>query len=251
MQNRYVGDIGDFSKLGLLRELSRSGLKIGVNWYLTPDENHNGDGRHIRYLENRDFQVCDEVLCRALSELVAPGHERTVAALEAAALLPAENTRYFHEELSFPGKSKQERTSIRAGWHAKALDALKGCDIIFVDPDNGLIVSSADGTARSNKYVLPGELRDYYAGGASVIYYQHKARRKDPAYIDMHNQLLSSGKFDGAEGLVLKFTKTSQRFYFMIMRPEHREAIVSRVDRMLKTPWGGHFTSRPLEGRYW
>ncbi|MGN1144419.1 MAG: hypothetical protein ACI4SU_07600 [Anaerovoracaceae bacterium] len=47
MQNRYTGDIGDFGKLGLLRQLSGAGFSIGVNWYLTPDESHNGDGRHI------------------------------------------------------------------------------------------------------------------------------------------------------------------------------------------------------------
>ena len=37
MQNRYTGDIGDFGKLGLLRQLGRTGLSIGVNWYLTLD----------------------------------------------------------------------------------------------------------------------------------------------------------------------------------------------------------------------
>ena len=40
MQNQYTGDIGDFGKLGLLRVLQESGLTIGVNWYLVPDENH-------------------------------------------------------------------------------------------------------------------------------------------------------------------------------------------------------------------
>ena len=49
MQNRYTGDIGDFGKLGLLRVLQESGLTIGVNWYLVPDENHNSDGRHVQY----------------------------------------------------------------------------------------------------------------------------------------------------------------------------------------------------------
>ena len=39
MQDRYAGDIGDYGKLGLLRSLSRTGLRIGVNWYLTPDVN--------------------------------------------------------------------------------------------------------------------------------------------------------------------------------------------------------------------
>ena len=49
MQNRYAGDVGDFGKLGLLRGLTSSQLDIGVNWYLTPDESHNANGKHIGY----------------------------------------------------------------------------------------------------------------------------------------------------------------------------------------------------------
>lgn len=50
MQDRYTGDIGDFSKLGILRALEKAGMSVGLNWYLTPDENHNSDGRHVQYL---------------------------------------------------------------------------------------------------------------------------------------------------------------------------------------------------------
>ena len=56
MQNRYTGDIGDFSKLGLLRALQAAGFSIGLNWYLTPDETHNGDGRRIHYLSQGKTQ---------------------------------------------------------------------------------------------------------------------------------------------------------------------------------------------------
>jgi len=58
MQNRYVGDIGDFGKYHLLKILSQGNgldnggnLVLGVVWYLVPNENHNGDGKHIRYLQ--------------------------------------------------------------------------------------------------------------------------------------------------------------------------------------------------------
>lgn len=56
MQNRYVGDIGDFGKYHLLKSLcsgndDKGDLSLGVVWYLVPDENHNEDGKHIRYLE--------------------------------------------------------------------------------------------------------------------------------------------------------------------------------------------------------
>ena len=44
--HRYVGDIGDYLKFGLLRALS-PGHRLGVASWLYPDENHNRDGRHI------------------------------------------------------------------------------------------------------------------------------------------------------------------------------------------------------------
>ena len=40
MQDRYVGDVGDFGKIGMLRQIANAGLRVGVNWYLTykPEE---------------------------------------------------------------------------------------------------------------------------------------------------------------------------------------------------------------------
>lgn len=81
MQNRYTGDIGDFGKLGLLRQISEAEFSIGVNWYLTPDESHNGDGRHIGYLRNEAFRACDEQLWKALGDIVDSGR-REVRELE-------------------------------------------------------------------------------------------------------------------------------------------------------------------------
>lgn len=64
MQNRYVGDIGDFAKYSFLNALS-VGKKVGIAWYLYPDECHNADGKHITYLSepnlwrNKDMLVFD------------------------------------------------------------------------------------------------------------------------------------------------------------------------------------------------
>ena len=80
MQNRYSGDIGDFSKLGLLRALLPSGLTIGINWYLVPDETHNSDGRHVKYLEKDTFMYCDRELWKELGQIVHTG-KRNVKSL--------------------------------------------------------------------------------------------------------------------------------------------------------------------------
>ena len=55
MQDRYAGDLGDFLKFGLLRWLAPPGgpasPQLGVVWYLTANEKHNGDGKYITYLD--------------------------------------------------------------------------------------------------------------------------------------------------------------------------------------------------------
>ena len=51
MQNRYTGDIGDYIKYALLRAIS-PGIKLGVAWYLYPDEGHNSDGKHVQCIND-------------------------------------------------------------------------------------------------------------------------------------------------------------------------------------------------------
>lgn len=233
MQDRYTGDIGDFSKLGILRALQASGLSIGLNWYLTPDETHNGDGRHIRYLEQDEFRTCDERLWLELRDIVRSG-QRKVRYLESERVLKAS---FFSECLDFTGMAKAERRALRQAWYGRSLAALAGTDVVFADPDNGLIVPSAMGRPKENKYVLREELIGYYAQDSSVIYYQHKARRKDEFYIKQHSELVSSHDFPDASKLALKFLPTSQRYYLFAIQPRHREVIKKVVDSLFSTSW--------------
>src|SRR6478672_5257600 len=70
MQNRYVGDIGDYLKLGILRALS-PGYRLGVAWWLFPDEGHNQDGRHVGYLQRPEqWRHHNPILFDALAEIV-------------------------------------------------------------------------------------------------------------------------------------------------------------------------------------
>ena len=237
MQDRYTGDIGDFSKLGLLRALQAVGLSIGLNWYLTPDETHNGDGRHVGYLRQDEFRTCDEELWLALRNIVDSGNRR-VEQLENEHILEAT---FFHDRLNFAGKAKPERARRRHEWFARSLATMAERDLVFVDPDNGLIVPSATGRPKEIKYVLRDELASYYSQGSSVVYYQHKARRKDGFYIQQHNGLVGGSDFPDATGLILKFTPVSQRYYMFIIQPQHRVAIKQAVNGLLSTDWSKYF----------
>ena len=237
MQNRYTGDIGDFGKLGLLRIIEAAGLTIGVNWYLTPDEKHNGDGCHIRYLELEAYRECDSFLWEKLKSIVETG-EREVFAIQSESVL---NATFFSVPLDFQRKAKSDRTAFRESWHKNALYNLFGLDVVFVDPDNGLIVPSAVGTAKENKYALINEIADYYRQGSSVMYYQHKARRKDSFYLDQQKRLIERPEFKGADSLTLKFITTSQRYYFFILQPKHQKIITDAVCKRITSTWGRHF----------
>ena len=87
MQNRYVGDIGDYLKLGILRALSPR-HRLGVAWWLYTDESHNRDGGHIGYLQRPEqWRHFNSGLFDALAGIVAT-KQRHVRALEAANILP-------------------------------------------------------------------------------------------------------------------------------------------------------------------
>lgn len=153
MQDRYAGDVGDFGKLGMLRQVTGTGLKVGINWYLTykPEEHDKEDGKHISYLNNNSFQECDEDLFIALQRVVEG--KRNVATLEEAKLIP--NAQYYSTILR-PGSDK---FFSRDSWYENSLLTLAGSDIIFCDPDNGLLVKSvALSSSKSDKYITEKEI---------------------------------------------------------------------------------------------
>ena len=86
MKNQYVGDIGDYGKYGLLRFLANRGVKIGVNWYLTENDNSR-DGRFTEYLNKPSFRKYDPELFDTLASIAAKP-EKSVKMIEKAGLIP-------------------------------------------------------------------------------------------------------------------------------------------------------------------
>lgn len=185
MQNRYTADIGDFGKYGMLRCLCKGDIKLGVNWYLVPDESHNNDGKFISYLDDskasnvKKFRLCDPELYKQMQSIIADD-KRSVQEIQYRGVLPY-NTVYFDEVLSFEGISDLlERKAFYNEWHRKALDKLKDCDIVFFDPDNGLEVSSCSRTNSNGiKYVFYNEIKEYFKRGQSIIVYNHRDRKPE------------------------------------------------------------------------
>ena len=142
MQDRYVGDIGDYAKYSLLRALSR-GCKLGVSWYLFPDED-NGDGGHVGYLLRPDkwcapdpetFYVLRKIV-RDAFDWIHKQRIRGVEAIEQSGLLP--NTTFWSRMIVHEGPGGPALAEYRSKWFRDSLAALECCDIVFADPDNGL-----------------------------------------------------------------------------------------------------------------
>ena len=205
MQNGYAGDAGDFGKIGLLRSLAKNEFKVGVNWYLVPDEAHNDDGKHTGYLSDPRFIGCDDELLGKLGCMVY-GNQRSVLMLESMGLIP--KAVYYDEELLPP---QTGGTAFRDQWHKNALKKLKDSNIVFLDPDNGLLPRSVSlGNRKSIKYIDEDEIVDYYSTGHSVVFYSHRSRQDEQSYLNRFRVFFSCESLCGAATRIFTAAKTAK-----------------------------------------
>lgn len=174
MQNRYVGDVGDFVKLALLKALA-PGRRLGIVWYLVPDEAHNGDGRHIAYLDKPEWRSLDPDLFDCLATIVH-NQARSLASLQRLDFL--RHCRFVSDPIPAL-KGCATRPVARAQWLAAAVEALRECDLVFLDPDNGLQPEGfRPRSARAIKCASFDDLRGFRRSERQLIVYHHHTRRK-------------------------------------------------------------------------
>lgn len=167
MQHKFVGDIGDYIKLALLRQLS-PGYDLGVVWWRFPDELDLSDGRHVDYLSKEDWRKLDPPLFDHLQKIVREGR-RDLTALQEGNLL---NARFYDEEVPQPILE-------RVKWLEQALTTVQDCNLVFLDPDNGLEPRTyTAGRKKAGKSVAYAELSAFQLSGRAVIVYHHQTRAK-------------------------------------------------------------------------
>ena len=229
MKNQYAGDVGDYTKLGILRGLENAGFSIGLNWYLTPDEPEHSktftDGKHTKFLEF-DCDTPDIDLYCALQK-IGLSNNRTVARLERAKLF--ENTLFWNKILE--GKSRDK-------WHLEALKKLGKQDVIFLDPDNGLEVKSTNPYSKNgNKYTTYKEAADYYVQGATVIIYNHRDRKPENEYLKRFYRFKDMEETKKAKMFYLRASRYSVRDYLFLAQERHFSGLEKAIDNFLATEW--------------
>lgn len=229
MKNQYAGDVGDYTKLGILRGLENAGFSIGLNWYLTPDEPEHSktftDGKHTKFLEC-DCDTPDIDLYCALQK-IGLSNNRTVARLERAKLF--ENTLFWNKMLE--GKSRDK-------WHLEAFKKLGKQDVIFLDPDNGLEVKSTNPYSKNgNKYTTYKEAADYYVQGATVIIYNHRDRKPENEYLKRFHRFKDMEETENAKMFYLRAARYSVRDYLFLVQERHFSGLEKAIDNFLATEW--------------
>jgi hypothetical protein len=257
MQNRYIGDIGDFGKYALLKALANGkenevALSLGVVWYLVPDENHNEDGKHISYLKKTksnvvDFRDGDPYLYDSLAKIVNE-EKRNIKSIKENLILPL-NTTYFEKPLSFEGVSnigknvKNQRLNIRNNWYIESLKVTETADIIFLDPDNGLENTSVERHHKKGpKYTFYDGLSPFLNRDQSLVIYQH-SNRNTTVKQQINDRLKHLKTLFNVEALALTYHRGTSRTFFIIPSQKNNELLCGRLKCFIgKSPWKNHFT---------
>lgn len=263
MQDKYAGDLGDFGKLGLLRWLvgihpatANDGkilLSLGILWYLASPHvdrgSSKGDGKHVRYLSyempNR-FSECDEVLFSALKSIGLNEEERRsfskmgsgIGALEAADIWYRNKTKFFAKSCDDYGQPLSQEA--RKEWFLEGCKAVTNCDLVFVDPDNGLMEDQLSEASVSAKHVLLSEIKELWNAGHSLVIY-HTPNRKIKGVT--HNQQIREWSCRLQKMLPNcslwggRYGRGSSRAFFVLAHKKHHDVLKVRLEEFRKSQW--------------
>ena len=234
MQNRYIGDINDFGKYGLLKNLCQGrGLQLGVNWYLVPDEHaakeKNNDGKLIEYAS---FKKKDEPLYNQLQEIIS-SNKRDISEIVWRPILPKGTIFYNHPLPVGPNEFDRDE------WFDNSLTHLNKCSVIFCDPDNGLEITTCSKyhPKKASKYIFIDEIKEIYRAGKSVIIYQHSSRTGS------HEEQIKKRKQQILKALLIKkeelirVVKSRGVYFFIIIHSAHSDILQDRLARLKEGPW--------------
>jgi len=241
MRDNFVGDVGDYFKYGLLRTFARQGLRLGFLWYYFQDEEAHAEnhGGHLSYLDQpAKYRGCDEALFEQLKSLVN-ANQRSIQAIGESGLFPAD-TCFYAAPLSFQAeRDLKKRPLQRHAWFQQGMEATRHCDVVFLDPDNGLEIKSVNPYRgiTGPKYVAYDELKQLLQQEQTLVIYQHTARKTARQTIEERQADLRREGYGGTFHEV--YTKDgSGRIFFILPAPRHEALIAKTLEAYHTSPWG-------------
>jgi hypothetical protein len=246
MQDRYVGDVGDFGKYALLRRLcgipGEAAMRLGVVWCYFPDEDGSNDGQHIGYLRAPEFINLDDEL-RLKLRCIVDAKQRAISAISNSAVFP-EGTVFCNGLLPDGGQRPIEtRIHHRRVWLDACLGLTSTCELVFFDPDNGLEVASIPKLhPKAGKYIFWDELIPFWNRKNSLLIYHHLNRTTSAARQVEVLARRFAVELDGAMIVPLVFRRGSSRVFWLIHHDDNlgRE-LERRAADLLSGGWSRHF----------
>jgi hypothetical protein len=227
VRHNFVNDIGDYAKYALLRALCANGqetIRLGVIWYLTDHTEQNGDGRKRAHLSQDGWENLDPDLLQSMRLIegsLVSQDELNVRLIEASGILPPD-TAYFSEAIPRVERSVHRRVSARAAWFSSAEKAVGRCNLVFLDPDNGLEVRSVPITSPlASKYAAVSEIAALLESGTGVVLYQHGSRTPWPVQRERVCAQISAGTDRTLTIRSLRFGAFGARAFFCVTSCRH------------------------------
>jgi hypothetical protein len=226
VKHQYFGDVNDYLTYGVLRAFVAAGLRLGVLWMLTPPDGRR-DGGKTGYLDRPDlWRRHDPELFDILAAALARPGGRHLRHAETGAMLPSAR---------FSGQIVPDRREPRRRWLERALADLAGCDLVFLDPDNGIEVASVPrGRKNSSKYVFWDEIAETWSRGQSLLVFQHFARERR----EDHARRLAAGLAGSTPEAAVTRLTTSHVLFLVAAREGHRRQ-VERACASIARSWSG------------
>lgn len=227
MKNQYFGDVNDFKKYGLLKQLSHNGTsEIAVCWTLTEDDSRS-DGSRIRYLNDPGrWRPLDPALFDFVRAQVIDKGVRSVDALAGSGILL--NCKFFADLLP-------DDLTLRESYFERFFRFARGSDLVFFDPDNGLGITAVKrGKRNSSKYVYPCEVERAWSDGHSVLFYQHFPRRPRDTFL--RNLVGSLRHLPGLRSVYLFATS---HVVFVLLPTAAHELRFRGAAEDIRRRWGG------------
>lgn len=214
MQNRYIADIGDYLKFAILRELS-PGRRLGVLWWLFADEDHNRDGGHREYLERpKEWRHFDPELFDTLYK-IDEGKQHNVHSIENSSILP--RAAFVSDQIPYTCLPFSRRPEERIRWFQRAKALVLNCNLLFLDPDNGIASDKLRLTCRrAGKCVTIKELQELTEQNCAIVVYHHQTRYPGGHFQEienLRNRLKDAGLRTTA---VLRAKPWSPRLFFIL-----------------------------------
>jgi hypothetical protein len=185
---------------------------------------------------------CDEPLFTALARVVKKN--RTIEAMEAEDLLPGaaywskdENVRH----------GKKKGTCPRADWFQSAFEATAKCDIVFLDPDNGMeCINLRPTRGESRKYVFRCEVGKLIKRGQSVVVYHHTGRRGGTAkqQVQWHLKKLRDQLSLAQDPFGVLFHRGGTRAFLILPAQEHLPSALGANKHLCHEVGTGRMESR-------